>query len=76
MLQKKKTMKVSVLQIPESRLGTQVLKNVLWEIISSRRRVIWLRVFVCCSVMLKMCHASSVVLKTPNLYLRQEVKML
>lgn len=35
----KKTMEVSVLQISETR-SDKVLNNVLWEVISSRRRAI------------------------------------
>lgn len=61
MLQKKTT-KASVLQISETRLD-KVLKIVLWEIISSRRRrAIWLYLFV----------YYSVVLKIQNLYLLVE----
>lgn len=49
----KKTMKVSVLQISETRLD-KVLKNVLCEIISSRRRAICLYLLVYYSVVLKI----------------------
>lgn len=52
-----KTMKVSVLQISETR-SDKVLNKALWEVISSGRRVIWLYLFGYYSMVLKIQNIS------------------